>query len=138
MTFSPETAEAAGKQKVTISFKDTGKYKGYDPIETTVNVIDPEDVDVSLDTDKHIDINLECNDLLQKYSIQFIKTDKKGEMLPGAKFALKAACEKRRSFTKEIRSQPRFPEMISSVIWNSLDCQLAFMQKTVLEKKCTP
>ena len=93
VTFSPETAEAAGKQKVTISFKDTGKYKGYDPIETTVNVIDPEDVDVSLDTDKHIDINLECNDLLQKYSIQFIKTDKKGEMLPGAKFALKAACE---------------------------------------------
>ena len=93
VTFSPETAEAAGKQKVTISFKDTGKYKGYDPIETTVNVIDPEDVDVSLETDKHIDINLECNDLLQKYSIQFIKTDKKGEMLPGAKFALKAACE---------------------------------------------
>ena len=93
VTFSPETAEAAGKQKVTISFKDTGKYKGYDPIETTVNVINPEDVDVSLETDKHIDINLECNDLLQKYSIQFIKTDKKGEMLPGAKFALKAACE---------------------------------------------
>lgn len=93
VTFEPETAEAAGKQKVTISFKDSGKYKGYDPIETTVNVIDPEDVDVSLDTDKHIDINLECNDLLQKYSIQFIKTDKKGEMLPGAKFALKAACE---------------------------------------------
>ena len=86
VTFEPETA-------VTISFKDSGKYKGYDPIETTVNVIDPEDVDVSLDTDKHIDINLECNDLLQKYSIQFIKTDKKGEMLPGAKFALKAACE---------------------------------------------
>lgn len=93
VTFEPETAEAAGKQKVTISFKDSGKYKGYDPIETTVNVIDPEDVDVSLDTDKHIDINLECNDLLQKYSIQFIKTDKKGEMLPGAKFALNAACE---------------------------------------------
>ena len=93
VTFEPETAEAAGKQKVTISFKDSGKYKGYDPIETTVNVIDPEDVDVSLDTDKHIDINLECNDLLQKYSIQFIKTDKKGEMLPGATFALKAACE---------------------------------------------
>lgn len=93
VTFEPETAEADGKQKVTISFKDSGKYKGYDPIETTVNVIDPEDVDVSLDTDKHIDINLECNDLLQKYSIQFIKTDKKGEMLPGAKFALKAACE---------------------------------------------
>lgn len=93
VTFEPETAEAAGKQKVTISFKDSGKYKGYDPIETIVNVIDPEDVDVSLDTDKHIDINLECNDLLQKYSIQFIKTDKKGEMLPGAKFALKAACE---------------------------------------------
>lgn len=93
VTFSPETAEAAGKQKVTISFKDTGKYKGYDPIETTVNVIDPEDVDVSLETDKHIDINLECNDLLQKYSIQFIKTDNKGNMLPGAKFALKAACE---------------------------------------------
>lgn len=93
VTFEPETAEAAGKQKVTISFKDSGKYKGYDPIETTVNVIDPEGVDVSLDTDKHIDINLECNDLLQKYSIQFIKTDKKGEMLPGAKFALKAACE---------------------------------------------
>lgn len=93
VTFEPETAEAAGKQKVTISFKDSGKYKGYDPIETTVNVIDPEDGDVSLDTDKHIDINLECNDLLQKYSIQFIKTDKKGEMLPGAKFALKAACE---------------------------------------------
>lgn len=93
VTFEPETAEAAGKQKVTISFKDSGKYKGYDPIETTVNVIDPEDVDVFLDTDKHIDINLECNDLLQKYSIQFIKTDKKGEMLPGAKFALKAACE---------------------------------------------
>lgn len=93
VTFEPETAEAAGKQKVTISFKDSGKYKGYDPIETIVNVIDPEDVDVSLDTDKHIDINLECNDLLQKYSIQFIKTDNKGNMLPGAKFALKAACE---------------------------------------------
>lgn len=93
VTFTPETAEAAGKQKVTISFKDTGKYKGYDPIETTVNVIDPEDQEVSLDTDKHIDINLECNDLLQKYTIHFIKTDEKGNFLPGATFALKAACE---------------------------------------------
>lgn len=93
VTFTPETAEAAGKQKVTISFKDTGKYKGYDPIETTVNVIDPEDGKVSLETDKHININLECNDLLQKYTIHFIKTDEKGNFLPGATFALKAACE---------------------------------------------
>ena len=93
MTFSPETAEAAGKQKVTISFKDTGKYKGYDSIETTVNVINPEDGEVSLETDKHININLECNDLLQKYTIHFIKTDEKGNFLSGATFALKAACE---------------------------------------------
>lgn len=93
VTFSPKTAEAAGKQKVTISFKDTGKYKGYDPIETTVNVIDPEDREVSLETDKHININLECKDLLQKYTIHFIKTDEKGNFLPGATFALKAACE---------------------------------------------
>lgn len=93
VTFTPETAKAAGKQKVTISFKDTGKYKGYDPIETTVNVIDPEDQEVSLETDKHIDINLEYNDLLQKYTIHFIKTDEKGNFLPGATFALKAACE---------------------------------------------
>ncbi len=93
VTFAPETAEAAGKQKVTIFFKDTGKYKGYDPIETTVNVIDPEDQEVSLETDKHIDINLEYNDLLQKYTIHFIKTDEKGNFLPGATFALKAACE---------------------------------------------
>ena len=93
VTFTPETAKAAGKQKVTISFKDTGKYKGYDPIETTVNVIDPEDGKVSLETDKHININLECNDLLQKYTIHFIKTDEKGNFLPGATFALKAACE---------------------------------------------
>lgn len=93
VTFTPETAEAAGKQKVTIFFKDTGKYKGYDPIETTVNVIDPEDQEVSLETDKHIDINLEYNDLLQKYTIHFIKTDEKGNFLPGATFALKAACE---------------------------------------------
>ena len=78
---------------MTISFKDTGKYKGYDPIETTVNVIDPEDQEVSLETDKHIDINLEYNDLLQKYTIHFIKTDEKGNFLPGATFALKAACE---------------------------------------------
>lgn len=93
VTFTPETAEAAGKQKVTIFFKDTGKYKGYDPIETTVNVIDPEDQEVSLETDKHIDINLEYNDLLQKYTIHFIKTDEKGNFLSGATFALKAACE---------------------------------------------
>ena len=93
VTFTPETAEAAGKQKVTIFFKDTGKYKGYDPIETTVNVIDPEDQEVSLETDKHIDINLEYNDLLQKYTIHFIKTDEKGNFLPGATFVLKAACE---------------------------------------------
>lgn len=93
VTFTPETAEAAGKQKVTIFFKDTGKYKGYDPIETTVNVIDPEDQEVSLEIDKHIDINLEYNDLLQKYTIHFIKTDEKGNFLPGATFALKAACE---------------------------------------------
>lgn len=93
VTFTPETAKAAGKQKVTISFKDTGKYKGYDPIETTVNVIDPEDGKVSLETDKHININLECNDLLQKYTIHFIKTDEKGNFLPGATFVLKAACE---------------------------------------------
>lgn len=93
VTFEPETAEAAGKQKVTISFKDSGKYKGYDPIETTINVIDPEDGEVSLETDKHININLECNDLLQKYMIHFIKTDEKGNFLPGATFALKAACE---------------------------------------------
>lgn len=93
VTFTPETAEAAGQQKVTIFFKDTGKYKGYDPIETTVNVIDPEDQEVSLETDKHIDINLEYNDLLQKYTIHFIKTDEKGNFLPGATFVLKAACE---------------------------------------------
>lgn len=46
-----------------------------------------------LETDKHININLECNDLLQKYTIHFIKTDEKGNFLPGATFALKAACE---------------------------------------------
>lgn len=93
VSFSPETADYAGKRKVMITFKDSGKYKGYDPIEVTVNVIDPDQGDVSLDTARQIDINLELNDLLQKYTIHFIKTDQNGNHLRGATFALKAACE---------------------------------------------
>lgn len=104
-------------------------------------MIDPNDTsDVSLDTAKHIDINLDVTDTLQKYSIQFIKTDEAGNMLPNAKFALKAACEivdrnGKTIFKKVIRSQRHFLEMISLVIWNFSDCQLVFMQKMVLEKE---
>ena len=93
VSFSPETADYAGERKVTITFKDSGKYKGYDPIETTVNVIDPGQGEVSLDTAKEVHINVEANDFLQKYSIHLIKKDTKGNHLKGATFALKAGCE---------------------------------------------
>ena len=94
VSFNPTYADMSGKQKVQISFKSSSKYAKYQTIETTVKVIDPDDTsDVSLDTAKHINIDLNLTDKLQKYSIQFIKTDNKGNMLPGAKFALKAACE---------------------------------------------
>lgn len=94
VNFNPTYADMSGKQKVQISFKSSSKYAKYQTIETTVKVIDPDDTsDVSLDTAKHINIDLNLTDKLQKYSIQFIKTDNKGNMLPGAKFALKAACE---------------------------------------------
>lgn len=94
VSFNPTYADMSGKQKVQISFKSSSKYAKYKTIETTVKVIDPDDTsDVSLDTAKHVNIDLNLTDKLQKYSIQFIKTDNKGNMLPGAKFALKAACE---------------------------------------------
>lgn len=94
VSFNPTYADMSGNQKIQISFKSGTKYQKYGTIETTVKVIDPNDTsDVSLDTAKHIDINLDVTDTLQKYSIQFIKTDEKGDMLPNAKFALKAACE---------------------------------------------
>lgn len=94
VSFNPTYADMSGKQKVQISFKSSSKYAKYQTIETTVKVIDPDDTsDVSLDTAKHVNIDLNLTDKLQKYSIQFIKTDNKGNMLPGAKFALKAACE---------------------------------------------
>lgn len=94
VSFNPTYADMSGKQKVQISFKSSSKYAKYQTIETTVKVIDPNDTsDVSLETAKHVDIDLNLTDKLQKYSIQFIKTDNKGNMLPGAKFALKAACE---------------------------------------------
>lgn len=94
VSFNPTYADMSGKQKIQISFKSSSKYAKYQTIETTVKVIDPDDTnDVSLDTAKHVNIDLNLTDKLQKYSIQFIKTDNKGNMLPGAKFALKAACE---------------------------------------------
>ena len=92
VSFEPERAMSAGKQKIRIIFKDSGKYKGYDPIETTVQVIDPSQTDISLKTDKQVNIGLELNDVLQKYSIHLIKKDEKGNFLKGAVFALKAAC----------------------------------------------
>ncbi len=93
VSFNPTYADMSGKQKIQISFKSSSKYAKYQTIETTVKVIDPDDTsDVSFDTAKHVDIDLNLTDKLQKYSIQFIKTDEKGNLLPGAKFALKAAC----------------------------------------------
>lgn len=92
--FNSAYADMSGKQKVQISFKSSSKYAKYRTIETTVQVIDPDDTSgVPTETAKHIDISLDMNDYLQKYSIQFIKTDKDGNLLPGATFALKAACE---------------------------------------------
>lgn len=94
VTITPNKAAAAGEYKVTIRFKDSGKYKGYAPVQAAVKVIDPKDTDkIDLTTQKHIEINLEMEDILQKYSIRFIKTDEKGNKLKGATFALKAACD---------------------------------------------
>lgn len=92
--FIPQTAVQAGNQKITIVFKNTGKYKGYEPIEVMVKVIDPENTeDVPTETERFIEINIEVSDILQKYGIHLIKTDKAGNKLAGAQFALKAACE---------------------------------------------
>lgn len=92
--FVPQTASQEGEQKITIVFKNTGKYKGYEPIEVTVKVIDPENTDdVPIETERFIDISIEVSDILQKYGIHLIKTDKEGNKLAGAQFALKAACE---------------------------------------------
>ena len=78
VSFNPTYADMSGNQKIQINFKSGTKYQKYGTIETTVKVIDPNDTsDVSLDTAKHIDINLDVTDTLQKYSIQFIKTDEK-------------------------------------------------------------
>lgn len=92
ISFEPKSADYAGNRKVKIIFKDSGRYKGYDPIETTVQVVDPSQTDVSLKTDRQINIGLEFKDVLQKYSIHLIKKDEKGKLLKGAVFALKAAC----------------------------------------------
>lgn len=94
ITITPNVASFSGEYKVTIRFKDSGKYKGYAPVETIVKVIDPKDTSkIDLATKKHIEISLEMEDTLQKYSIRFIKTDEKGNKLKGARFALKAACD---------------------------------------------
>ena len=81
VSFNPTYSDMYGKQKVQISFKSSIKYAKYQTIETTVKVIDPDDTsDVSLDTAKHINIDLNLTDKLQKYRIKFIKTDNKGNI----------------------------------------------------------
>lgn len=88
--FTPTTAEKGGKLKLNVNFKSTGKYAKFQTIQTTVDVIDPDEVDIALKTAKKATVSIEANDVLQKYSIHLIKTNQDGKKLAGAIFALKA------------------------------------------------
>ena len=88
--FTPTVAEKGGKLKLNINFKSAGKYAKFQTIQTTVDVIDPDEEDVALKTAKKVNVSVEASDVLQKYSIHLIKTDQDGKKLAGAEFALKA------------------------------------------------
>ena len=88
--FTPTVAEKGGKLKLNINFKSTGKYAKFQTIQTTVDVIDPDEEDVALKTAKKVNVSVEASDVLQKYSIHLIKTDQDGKKLAGAEFALMA------------------------------------------------
>ena len=88
--FTPTVAEKGGKLKLNINFKSTGKYAKFQTIQTTVDVIDPDEEDIALKTAKKVNVSVEASDVLQKYSIHLIKTDQDGKKLAGAAFALKA------------------------------------------------
>ena len=88
--FTPTVAEKGGKLKLNINFKSAGKYAKFQTIQTTVDVIDPDEEDIALKTAKKASVSIEANDVLQKYSIHLIKTDQDGNKLAGAQFALKA------------------------------------------------
>ena len=88
--FTPTVAEKGGKLKLNINFKSTGKYAKFQTIQTTVDVINPDEEDVALKTAKKVNVSVEASDVLQKYSIHLIKTDQDGKKLAGAEFALKA------------------------------------------------
>lgn len=75
---------------MNINFKSTGKYAKFQTIQTTVDVIDPDEEDIALKTAKKVNVSVEASDVLQKYSIHLIKTDQDGKKLAGAEFALKA------------------------------------------------
>ena len=88
--FTPTVAEKGGKLKLNINFKSAGKYAKFQTIQTTVDVIDPDEEDIALKTAKKVNVSVEASDVLQKYSIHLIKTDQDGKKLAGAAFALKA------------------------------------------------
>lgn len=88
--FTPTVAEKGGKLKLNINFKSTGKYAKFQTIQTTVDVIDPDEEDIALKTAKKVNVSVEASDVLQKYSIHLIKTDQDRKKLAGAEFALKA------------------------------------------------
>lgn len=88
--FTPTVAEKGGKLKLNINFKSAGKYAKFQTIQTTVDVIDPDEEDIALKTAKKVNVSVEASDVLQKYSIHLIKTDQDGKKLAGAEFALKA------------------------------------------------
>ena len=88
--FTPTVAEKGGKLKLNINFKSAGKYAKFQTIQTTVDVIDPDEEDVALKTAKKVNVSVEASDVLQKYCIHLIKTDQDGKKLAGAEFALKA------------------------------------------------
>lgn len=91
--FNPATANRAGKMKIQISFKSTSVYAKYQTIESEIMVIDPDAEDVALHTTKQASVKLDHTDQLQKYAIHVIKKDQDGNLLEGATFVLKAACE---------------------------------------------
>ena len=88
--FTPTVAEKGGKLKLNINFKSAGKYAKFQTIQTTVDVIDPDEEDIALKTAKKVNVSVEASDVLQKYSIHLIKTNQDGKKLAGAAFALKA------------------------------------------------
>lgn len=64
--FTPTVAEKGGKLKLNINFKSTGKYAKFQTIQTTVDVIDPDEEDVALKTAKKVNVSVEASDVLQK------------------------------------------------------------------------